>query len=329
MEYGSESLYSPLWILVNSGMGILQISNRNNHLPDIAFEQGIKNVSYNLSHPITAIEQYGWDNFLRQEVFPSSIKLKNAQYFPNYSLHMIGGGFTYRKFSDWYKIKGFRHPRLFAFSSLMTTHFLNEVVENNNYIGPNVDPVADFYIFNPLGVLIFSSDKVCRFFRNTLHMQDWSFLSGINLRHKSIYNVGQNFVIKIDIPKTEKFQIMYHWGCHGMLGLSYNRTKTQCFSVAGGLVAKDLINIQHENNVRELTTELIWTCGVFYDRNNSLLASLILSGTKGYKARLNVYPGMIKTKHFSPSLFINLTQDNQVITGLGFRFFPFLLSQAL
>ena len=319
-SYGSESLFNPLNVIINGGFGILQISNRSNRLSDIDFENGWKNVTYNLSHPFQTIDAFGWDKFWRQEVFPTSFKLKQAQYYPNYKNHLCGGGFTYRAFVEWYRFHNYQKPVLWALSSWMAYHLLNEVVENNYYVGPNVDSISDVYIFNTAGLLLFSINKVARFFGNTLHMRDWSFMPGYDPWLNTIENIGQNFMIKVKLPFWKSWSYFNHWGVHGMFGLSHLAQNGNSISFAGGLVAKELVQIDNDTGVRELTTSLVWTAGIFYDRDNSLLASLILSGTKGYRVRINIYPGVIKYGKLSPGFFFNLRKDNQAVLGFHFNY---------
>jgi hypothetical protein len=326
-SYGSEAIFHPLRVIINGGFGIMQISNRSNDLSTIDFKNGIKNVTYNLSHSLNTISKYGWKKFLSREVIPTSIRLKNAQYYPNYKLHLIGGGFTYRAFVDWFRWKHYPHPKWWAFTSWLSYHFVNEIVENNHYTGPNVDPISDMYIFNTAGLLLFSFDTVARFFANSLNMRDWSFMPGYDPKLNTIENNGQNFMIKVKLPYFNRWSYFNHWGVNGMFGLSYRRDDGGSYSVAGGLVAKDLVEIDNNSGVRELTATLVWTAGFFYDRNNSLLASLILSGTKGYKARLNIYPGLVHFGKISPGFFINLRKDNQFVTGLHLNFLPVGLTQ--
>jgi len=80
--------------------------------------------------------------------------------------------------------------------------------------------------------------------------------------------------------------------------------------------------VDNNTGVRTLHSELIWTHGVFYDRNNSLLASLILGGPRGYRARLNLYPGVLKYKSFSPGLAMLWQENNNVVFGLYLSFLP-------
>ena len=70
----------------------MQIRNRSNDLSTIDFENGFDNVTSNLLNPIDTIEQYGWRNFLSHEVFPTTLTLESAQFYPNAYNHLIGGG---------------------------------------------------------------------------------------------------------------------------------------------------------------------------------------------------------------------------------------------
>lgn len=329
VPYGSEALFNPLTTIVNGGFGILQISNRSNKLSDVHFANGLKNVSYNLLHPLKAIERFGWKKFLFQEVIPTSVRLKSAQYYPNYYNHLIGGGFTYRIFVEWFRYHRYPSPKLWALASWLGYHLLNEVVENNAYVGPNVDPIADVYLFNIAGLLLFSSDKIARFFGTTLQMRDWSLMPAVDPWLNTLENVGQNFLIRYRLPFAPKFSVLYHWGVHGQYGVSYHREDGNTLSVAGGLVMKDLVKVNNTSGVRELTGTLVWSAGIFWDSQGSLLASLFLSGTKGYRARLNIYPGVIRLGRFSPGLFFNWRKDNQVVVGLQFQWLPVGLARRL
>ena len=325
--YGSEAVINPLTTVINGGFGILQISNRSNDLSTVDFGAGLRNVTWNLSHPFRTIDQYGWGNFLSREVIPGSVKIKSSQFYPNYYNHLIGGGFTWRAFGDWFRFHGYPYPRLWATTFWMGYHLLNEVVENNAYDGPNVDPIADIYLFNTAGLLLFSSDRVARFFAHTLNLRDWSFMPAYDPWRNSIENNGQNFMARVRIPGADRLSLMYHWGVHGMYGLSYHRADGNTLSLSGGLVVKDLVETDNDTGVRELTATLVWTGGGFWDRDGSLLASLILSGTKGYRGRLNVYPGVVRLGRFSPALSATLLKNNAVVLGLTTGGLPFGLAR--
>ncbi len=321
-DYGSQRVFNPLTTVINGGFGIMQIRNRSNKLSAIDFENGFDNVTSNLLNPFDTIDQYGWGDFFSHEVFPTTLTLESAQFYPNIYNHLIGGGFTYRAFVDWYQHHQFAKPKLWAFGSWFSYHFLNEIVENNQFSGANVDPIADMYIFNTAGLILFSFDRVNRFFSRTLNMQDWSFMPAYDPWQNTIENNGQNYMVRIKLPYLDRWSLLYHWGIHGMYGLSYHRQRGDAITAAGGLVVRDLVDTNNDSGVRELTATLIWTGGIFWDRNGSLLSSLIMSG-KGYRARLNIYPGVLRIGKISPGIFVKLREDNSIVTGLHYSFVPF------
>ena len=322
LPMGSESIFNPLTTIFNGGFGILQISNRSNRLADINFQRGIENVTYNLSHPVSSISSYGWKRFFNQEILPTSLNRDRAQYFPNYMLHTLGGGATLVMFEEWYRWHSWPHPRWLAFASWSVYHFVNEIVENNSYSGVNIDPISDMYVFNSLGYALFQFEAVRKYIGCKLQLRDWSYLSAVDPHLRTIENVGQNFVVKYELPFSASWQLIYHFGNQGAGGISYRRQDGRSLSAAVGLVADDLYETDQRSQKRTLTTQLVWTAGLFYDIDNSLLMSLILAGTKGYKVRLNIYPGMVRLGPVSPGFFINIREDNGIVAGVVVRWFP-------
>jgi len=323
LDYGSQSLINPVRLILNGGLGILQVDNRSNNLSDIDFETGIENLWKNLSHPFKAISEEGEKEFFLNQVFPISSNRHKAYYWPNYTLHLIGGGMSYRMMAEWFDFHKYKHPKTYSVITIAVYHLLNEVVENSSYVGYCTDPIADLYIFDPLGIVLFSSDRVSRFFSETLNMADWSYQVSYNPEKGSVQNIGQNFVVKYWLTDNEDLGLFYHFGTHGEFGLSFRQPDGDCFSFGAGLVTKELIDISGSTTFRSLTADFVVTAGVFYDRNNSLLASLIYSKSQDYKLRMNVYPGLFKIKNISPGLFLSLSQDNDISFGINLRLLPF------
>ena len=313
--YGTQAQYSPLSVIMNGSFDILQVSNRNNDLSSIQFAQGFRNVWWNITHAGSAISQYGWDRFIRTEIFPTSLQLRNAQFWPNYQLHLLGGGITYVATAEWYAQKGFSSPRLLSAATMVVYHVVNEAVENGGYDGPSVDPIADLLIFDPLGILLFSIDGVPEFFARTLHAADWSFQPYINLRSGNLLNNGQNFIFKLNLPWTSSWRLFYLTGMEGGLGISARWNETDDISVSGGLATRELVEVDGSTGVRTLTARLVWTAGIFYDRNGSLLASCILGGGRGYLARMNLYPGVLSV--FGARIGATLLIEQNGTPGFG------------
>ena len=298
----------------------MQLENRHNRPLDIDYEQGIRNVWRNLKDPFTAIEARGWWAFFSEEIIPISVNSGKAQYWPNYTQHLIGGGMSYRMMVEWFRWHEWPRPKLWAGATIFVYHALNEVVENDRKSGLSTDAVADLYLFDPLSVVLFSSDRVCRFFSETLHMADWSYQPMYDPHHRTLENNGQNFALKWNLPRSERWSLFYHYGTHGELGLSHTWPDGKCLSAGVGLKAKNLVDLSEVSQ----TVDLAVSGGIFYDRDNSLLASLLLAHTKDYRARLNIYPGLIRLGAFSPSIFLSLNEDDEVFAGLSFAFLEWL-----
>jgi hypothetical protein len=145
-------------------------------------------------------------------------------------------------------------------------------------------------------------------------MADWSYQPMYDPDHRTLENNGQNFALKWNLPSSTRWSLFYHYGTHGELGLSRTWPGGDCLSAGVGLKAKNLVDIDAISR----TVDLAVSGGVFYDRNNSLLASLLWAQSKDYRLRLNVYPGLIRFGHFSPSLFLTLNEDGKVYAGLSF-----------
>lgn len=327
--YGSDAMIHPLRLIINGGFGILQMDNRSNSLVDVDYHNGLDNIWWNLRNPFKTISEEGAYHFFRTQMFPFSFDEQEAYYWPNYTLHLVGGGMSFRMMEEWYRFRDFKHPKIFALLTITFYHVLNEVVENSDYTGYNSDAIADMYIFNPLGILLFSSNKVARFFSEKLNMSDWSYQPAYDPFTRSIQNHGQNFMMKYYLNEKKSVGIFYHFGTHGEIGLSFRRQDGQCISFGAGLVANELIDQSNREDFRELTADLVLTAGLFYDRNNSLLASLFYSKKLDYKLRLNVYPGLVRGFGLSPGFFIGLNQENKPNVGLTLSIIPVGISKGL
>ncbi len=288
-DYGSDALVHPLRMVLNGGYGIMQLSNRHNRPLDIDYRQGWNNVWRNLLDPTASIQVEGWWDFLKREIIPLGLDPKRAHYWPNYTQHLIGGGMSYRMMVEWYRAHDFAHPGLWGGTTIMGYHLLNEIVENDKRDTWSTDPVADIWLFDPASILLFSSERVCRFFSETLHMSDWSYQIMVDPQHKTLVNNGQNFALKLDVPWWEKWALFYHYGTHAEFGLTRRFSEGRNLSFGGGFKADELFDVTeyHEG------VELAVTGGVFYDRNDSLLASVLWAKSKDYKLRVNLYPGLM------------------------------------
>lgn len=318
LGYGTDALIHPLRMVVNGGFGIMQLSSRHNRPLDIDYAQGWRNVWRNVLDPTGAIQAEGWWDFFKREIIPFSLDSKRAHYWPNYTQHLIGGGMSYRMMVEWYRAHGYARPGLWGGTTIMLYHLLNEIVENDKRDTWSTDPVADLLIFDPASIWLFSNEKVCRFFSETLHMTDWSYQPMIDPWHETLVNNGQNFAFKLDMPWWEKWAFFYHYGTHGEFGLTRRFAGGHNLSFGAGFKADELLDVSEYHEGAELAV----TGGVFYDRNDSLLASVLWAKSKDYKLRVNLYPGLFEVWGLKPGLMYNLNRNRTSAVGISLLNLP-------
>ena len=184
--------------------------------------------------------------------------------------------------------------------------------------GWRVDPIADIYVFNVAGVLLFSSDRVSRFFGEKLHLRDWSFQPLYDPSRGTLENNGQNYMMRLRLGRTTRWSLFYHWGNSGELGLSRDLGGGHTFSWGAGFVAKNLADV---DGISE-TVNLATTFGLFYDRDTSLMASVLYAKQKDNRWRVNLYPGLLKVGPFRPGLTFISTRDKDFLVGVTFGSLP-------
>lgn len=318
--YGSEALYNPVSLILNGSFDIIQFEDLSRKFSQINFRNGYSNVNRNIFSPFSNIAAYGWGNFIKTEVLPIEFKRKNAQWWPNYQLHLIGGGMTFAAMEEWYQLHGFTYPKTASAATVFIYHYLNEVVENNNYQGTNVDPISDIYLFDLGGALLFSSDKVKRFFSKSLHLRDWSLQPAYTPATGELHNNGQYFSVKWFFHPEDTYGLFYYFGINGITGVSYRVTEQSTISLGGGLRAKKQQAV--EGAINQKTVKTVWTAGAFWDKNGSLMSSVFFSGLSDYFINLNIYPGVLPTGELNTGLWVALHRKGSVAFGFNILGFP-------
>jgi hypothetical protein len=314
LPYGSEALYNPVSLILNGSYDIIQNENRSNEIFKLPYGQGAANVFKNLGNPFSMISEYGWWNFIKREVFPLSMNVNDGQWWPNYELHLIGGGMTSVMMAEWYEDHGFASPMVWSVSTMTAYHLMNEFIENGSYQGNNVDPISDVYLFDIGGILLFTSEPVRRFFSEELHLTDWSLQPMLALNNGTLQNNGQYFSLKWKFPFSDSYSLFHYFGLRGLFGVSKRFETGEALSVGAGVRSESLKLLDPRFFL--LTTVLKWEVGIFYDRNNSLLASFFFGGTRDNPVTLNIYPGIIKFGKFSPGVWANYSRNFGVGVGI-------------
>ena len=315
--YGSESLFNPISLMINGGYDVCQLQLVSNDIIHQQYGKMMRVVFRNLGDPFTSISHYGWSRFLRTEFLPISFSKENMQWIPNYQQHLIGGGMLFTAMKEWYQQHNYSYPWLLSAVTLMTHHLFNEVMESGPNEGYSVDEISDIYIFDLGGIVLFSFDSINDFFSKQLNLSDWSLQATITLPNGRV-NAGQYFAMKWKLPFSKRWSLFYRYGMGALFGLSEKIDDTDNLSMGVGFKTKHLVDVSSE--FRQRTIETSWHAGVFYDRNNSLLASLVLSGVKEYFCSVDVYPGIIKINNFSPGFWAVFGRNGNLIMGLTTRY---------
>lgn len=318
LKYGSQSLYNPLYVVVNGGYDIYQLDGHQRDVFRFNYAANAVNVFRNLANPAPAIRDAGLKTFLTTEVFPLNFTREGAQWVPNYTLHIFGGGMSYRMMTEWYRYHNVRKPKLMSLLTVWTMHIMNEVVENGNHTGTNLDPIADVYIFNIAGILLFNSIKVSRFFSETLHMADWSLQPAISFPDFRLHNNGHYVSLKYYMPFYDKIGLFGRMGMGFLGGVSYKINNKLTIHGGLGIRSGQLELLQEAARIVTIETKL--SGGLFLEKNNSLLASIQVSDVHEYFINANVYPGVIRIKNFSTGLWANVAKDGNTSFGICTRY---------
>jgi hypothetical protein len=287
-DYGSEAMYGPLWVFLNRGYDVLQDHVAGRNIFTFDYRTNTANVLRNVLHPIPAISNDGWGKFLKEEIFPLSYTSSTARWMPNYALHLIGGGMTYRALQEWFEDHDVPGARVWAATTVMASALVNESLENHGVVGFNTDCIADLFVFDVGGMILFSFDWANRFFSQQIVIADWSLQPSFTAPNGELHNVGNYFAAKWALPFYRRLSLFAWFGEATTGGLSFRVTPEYAISAVAGGAAVHLAN-QGSHTV-ENTVSFVATGAVFLDRNNSLLASLQVTDTDDYFIHLNVYP---------------------------------------
>jgi hypothetical protein len=318
-DYGSQATYNPLEVFVNRGFDVLQARVDSRNLFKLEYKENMKNVLRNVANPIHAVSQEGWPQFLREEIFPISYTGNSARWVPNYTLHLIGGGMTYREMREWFEDHGWPVPAVLSATTLMAAALVNESLENKGIVGVNTDCLADLYVFDLGGIVLFSFLPANIFFSKYLIIADWSPPPAFSLPGPNLHNQGNYFAAKFPLPFYERLRVFTYFGLSTAGGLSYQLDGEYSLSAAAGARATRLLP-QSVSSVRN-DVQFAPMGGLFLDRNNSLLASILVSNVQDYFVNVNVFPGVVKAV---PGLGLWAVVDRQghpiigVSTTLGF-----------
>lgn len=311
LPFGSQALFNPLTVVLNKGYDILQLSSSSRYIWDFPYGNGFKAFFPDvIRNPIAAIERDpGWDAWIRTEILPLSVG--EAGWIVNWTEHFLGGGITHRGLTDWYQLKGFPAPKVLAGITTMAASVLNEVVEHPGAKLATSSSVADLWIFDLGGILLFSWDRPARWAARHLRLADWSNMASFTVPSWELENNGQYFVLKPPLP-LENQRLFIRFGLGAQFGITHALDAEKSVSLALGLDTRGR-TVDPETGRESI--DMMFGGGAYLDRNNSLLASLTLSAAQN-RVALNLYPGLVAGRMRNVGAWLVYTHDNEVRVGL-------------
>jgi hypothetical protein len=319
-RYGSEAQFNPFSLVVTGGFDQLRTRGADKHIFRRSYGIAATSVWQSLTHPDRVVRRYGWRNWVRDELLPLSGKGGGGgQWAPNYQLHLLGGGMTTVRLEEWYLQHGASHPLLLAASTAYAWHALTELVENGDRRGDNVDAVTDLLLFDAASILLWRSERVQHLFGDVLEMTNWSGQPSLGLREATIENVHQTTMLRAPLPFTAEWRALTTFGGSFLVGVSRRAGAEHWVSVAGGWDPAENPVVDAETGRK--TVILNPNAGAFWDRNGSLLASVVVRARRQELVTLNVYPGVVRVRGRSPGLWAQWLDSGRlrfgVTSGLG------------
>lgn len=311
--YGSDAQFNPVSVLLNEGFDQLRTSPRGN-ITRYPFGASLEAVTRSIVRPDRSIRRYGFSDWLTHEVVPLSLrKSGGGQWYPNYTLHLFGSGVTYVRLEDWFASHGGEaHPRLAAGVTTFAFHALNEAIENGPTADRGVDALTDLLLFDPAAIVLWNQGWMRRFFSGSVEATDWYGQVSVGMPGETVENAYSMIMVRAPLPRTANWKLLVTHGYVFLLGVSRRTSDTDWLTIGVGADAPATPVI--DSTTGRKTALLASNVGVFYDRNGSLLASLVTRGGSDNGVTLNVYPGVIALGSVRPSFWV---QQNR---GGGLRF---------
>lgn len=314
VDYGSSASFGPLAFILNRG---LHFGRAKRGSVDVTVvPDGWQTFSTALRRPIWAVRNGGgFRHWAATEVFPLRWD-RGASWTVNYTGHLIEAGVGFNIMRERMEAAGIPYARLWAHLTVVASSVLSEMYEASQRQEAFASHVADFYIFEPAGHLIFEIEGVARFFGEKLNTSIWPHQAAVSLTTGEVVNTGLDMVVKIPLPKTDDLSLFWRTGMGSDLGLTLHRPGGWDFSLALGFAASDPTTDPLTGD--ELIVAVL-AGSFFIDRNDSLLASIHGTRGRGRNLTINLYPGALGFLPPELGAFLVVTKTNAVQFGISHR----------
>jgi hypothetical protein len=321
-DYGSEATFNPVSQFLNEGFDFVQVRGREKRFLRYQYRGGLQTIGRSLAHPIRSFESAGWDHIIREELLPLG---SSGAWIPNYQLHLLGSGMVYARMEEWFAHHGVPMAAPLAAATMMASHALNEIVEEGNVLGGYLgSQVLDLLVFDLGGILLYQSPRVRTFMHERMNFTNWpgqpSFRPSSQPDEWTIENASQSYVFKIPVRSSSRWFFFGNWGIGNMYGVTRRAENGSAVSVAVGVQSGQVI--ERDDNPDHNTVSLHGQAAIFYDRDNSLLASIVASGSKYRGVEINLYPGALWRGAPRVGLWTHLPRTGPVGFGITVPWAP-------
>jgi hypothetical protein len=176
--------------------------------------------------------------------------------------------------------------------------------------------MLDLLLFDLGGVLLFQSDWVSRFFAQRAGAVIWPTQASITAPDARLINNGHHLIFRLPLRFAEHTSLFVKTGLGLQAGLSFKRTDGTSLSVAVGGESKSYF-VDPETNAER--AEFGLALGLWWDRDDSLLASLLFDDSSNRLLALNVYPGVLKIADGQLGLWFTMDQGHNPYFGITGR----------
>src|SRR5690349_17899973 len=171
--YGSEAAFNPLSVVINESYDLLRTASADRHVFDLNYKLAAHGAWMSMTKPDRVLRTYGYQTWVKRQLLPLTGKDKGGgQWVPNYQLHLLGGGMTGVRMTEWYQQHGIAHPELAAAGTAAVWHFMNEMIEHQDG-SATADALSDLLVFDPLAFLVWRNDHIQRLFSGRIEMTNW------------------------------------------------------------------------------------------------------------------------------------------------------------
>ena len=248
-----------------------------------------------IAHPHeNIVDDGGYDELLEQEFASSRV-------LPNITLHLLGNGYDFRILAEWFDHHRIPYPYVAAFLTSYAGYIGNEAIEASNSEIDSLDHIADLFIFNLAGNLMFTSDTVTDFFHHRMQMRNWTGQPVFDTRRDEIRNASNNYILRPRLWNNGIRPFVY-FGLHYFGGLALELADATELSIGAGLAARD--PLREGDSFADEFKKIRASGGVFWDADDRLLASVIFNGTNDYLVRTNLYPGLFQNDWMGIGFFM-------------------------